>query len=589
MIPDRNNYLMSRTLHHYLLAAIMTMVSQQLASITDAVVLGNFVSSEAMSSINVMAPLFSLMATFSILIGSGSGIRFARMIGRRDYMGAKSVFSVAVLTLGLGGLLLSTPLMLFGSEITHLLCSDETISGLAKDYLLIFSPGFPFLFVNFFLASCISAEGKPKIVSSVTLLGNLLNVALDILFVCVMDSGIQGAALATCLCNIFMSLIYWRIIRKLENSYSLLHSRGRYMEHLRESAREGLPGFTTNALGCFVFYLLNTVILVTLGAAGINIWSVCMQVYTIILLITSGVNSASITIGGLLYGENDMKGLSMLHALVFKVGLIPLVVLVILIVLWPSVFLNMFGASPEMYAAGAERALRIFALSFIPLSMVMLQVPFLQTLKHYALAVYASSTPFALGLAGVYVCSRISPEALWWGFPAAFAILCSGLWISMFLIHLTRPSISGLTLIPSQDDRKILDMSIPYDIESLSGILDAILEFLKDNEVESAKANTSILITEELIVNIIRFASRKKENQRFDLRMSVASDDNGQQTIITSIHDDGKPFDPTMNVEEEEGKPVLDRKLGLQIINKMGSEIIYKYMYGQNTVIVKVK
>ena len=44
-----------------------------------------------------------------------------------------------------------------------------------------------------------------------------------------------------------------------------------------------------------------------------------------------------------------------------------------------------------------------------------------------------------------------------------------------------------------------------------------------------------------------------------------------------------------MNVEEEEGKPVLDRKLGLQIINKMGSEIIYKYMYGQNTVIVKVK
>ncbi|MCF0166014.1 MAG: polysaccharide biosynthesis C-terminal domain-containing protein [Bacteroidales bacterium] len=589
MIPGRNNYLMSRTLRHYLLAAVMTLLSQQLVCITDAVVLGNFVSSEAMSSINVLNPLLSLIATFYICIGGGASIRFSRMIGRRDYMGAKSVFSVAVLTLGLGGLLMAVPLMLLGGGITKLLCSDGTISALSNEYLFIYALGLPFLFVNFIMASSISAEGKPKAVSKVTLLANLLNAALDILFVCILDWGIQGAALATTLCNFFMVLMYWRIIRRFENSYSLLDGKGRYKEHLVESAREGMPGFTNNIIGSFVFYLLNTVILTALGTEGINIWSVCMQVYIIVLLVVSGMNSASITIGGLLYGENDMKGLSMLHTLVFKLWLVPLAVLVFLTLLWPGAFLAMFGASPQMYEAGAERALRIFALSFVPLSFVMLQIPFLQILKHYSLAVYASSTPFILGLAGAYVCSLISPEALWWGFPLAFALLCSSLWISMFLIHLKKPGVSALTLIPKQDERKILDMSVPYDMDGLSGILDAITEFLKDNGVEGAKANTSILITEELVVNIIRFASKNRENQRFDLRMSVTSDSDGQRTVITSIHDDGKAFDPTLNLEEEERKPVLDRKLGLRIINKMGSEIIYKYMYGQNTVIVKVK
>lgn len=95
MAEKRNGYLVSKALRTFMLASVLASLAQQLATMTDAIVVSNLIGPDAISAINVVAPIITLYPTISILFGIGGSILAAKALGRRDADEANSVFATS--------------------------------------------------------------------------------------------------------------------------------------------------------------------------------------------------------------------------------------------------------------------------------------------------------------------------------------------------------------------------------------------------------------------------------------------------------------------------------------------------------------
>ena len=100
----RNGYLISKALHTFMWASILSSVAQLLSTLVDAVVVSNLIGPDAISAVNVSVPVLSLVGCFGILLGVGESIVAAKAMGHRNMEEANRVFSVSLKTTLIFGL-----------------------------------------------------------------------------------------------------------------------------------------------------------------------------------------------------------------------------------------------------------------------------------------------------------------------------------------------------------------------------------------------------------------------------------------------------------------------------------------------------
>ena len=133
----RNSYLTSHALRNYLWASLLSSAAMQLTVTVDAIILGHFVGSDALSAINLVMPLTMLISAFSTLIGVGPAILASKGIGNREYKKVNMVFSSAVFQAILIGGCIGIGCWRFSAEIASLLCENDHLLPYLTDYLQV--------------------------------------------------------------------------------------------------------------------------------------------------------------------------------------------------------------------------------------------------------------------------------------------------------------------------------------------------------------------------------------------------------------------------------------------------------------------
>jgi len=123
-----------------------------------------------------------------------------------------------------------------------------------------------------------------------------------------------------------------------------------------------------------------------------------------------------------------------------------------------------------------------------------------------------------------------------------------------------------------------------YDLQEIGRALSDIDSFLKNHNTEEEKLNKCLHVVDELSKNIVQYATKNKASQRYDIRIKILPEE-----VVISLKDDGRPFNPTLSENYEDDTTGENPRFGLKIVNNLGVEIIYQYMYGQNTTNVVVK
>ena len=586
MKSTRYSYLIKKSVRNVLTASLLSNMAMQLATSIEVIIAGNYVSPDAVSVVNLSMPLISFINAAYMLLGIGASFRISRQLGNSDYEEVKSTFSCSTVVVVALGMIITILMLVLYPTIARMLTFDEKLLGMLQEFLSVsaFTPIFFVLMLHF--SVCLKSIGNAKLIPQVTLIGTIVQVATALLAVCIFGMGIKGIALSGCVGMATQSLLYfWKgvIGSELLSKFSF---RFNIVSEIRENTKLSLPLFVSLVVAGFVFMSINNVVASALGTDGLNIISVCVQLMFLSVMLMSGFNSAMMPIGNMMMGEGDIDGVRMLNASIMKMVLAIFATLFVVIMIFPSVVLNIFGLDGNTVENGGIYAIRIFAISIPLLAYSMMRMTCLMILSYNKLASLSAALRTIMQLVCIILIAQVAPQHLWWGIPASIILNETLIAFLSYRIYKRTPGISPLTLIPKSADSTIWSSSLSYDMQSLGPILRVAEDFLRKSQVDDSTTSKLILTIEELATNIIKFAKKGKNNQRFDLLIRIMED-----KIIVSLKDDGIPFNPIRQdgyntIETKYVNDLLNESIGLRIVNNIGLHLEHRYMYGQNIVTI---
>ena len=573
----KKDYLIAKALHQFMWASILASVASQIAITTDAIVVSQFIGPEAISAVNLTMPVVIFFNFLMMLFGMGGSVLVARSLGERDAQTTNKIFSSTLIGLIIVGVFFSALLLIFSPQVASFITNDTpVVYTLSLRYLRIMLLGTTTTILFMTITNFIKTDGNPQLVMKAVLVSSVVNLILDILFIAVLKTGIEGSAWASIIGSVTALLLCSRHFRSANNSYHWQLEFKQCHQYILKGVMMGFPmGINTLLLGIST-YAINSIILSSLGTDGIFAWAICFQLFIILQMVLSGIATSIYSIGGLLIGEKDIVGLRLLTNKVMKYICMSLLVITLFVLITPESIGWLFASKNIQSEDMFHSALRIYALLLIPYAIAVVYRILYQILGYWLLSVVMSIVQMGGMILFVGLLAWIRPEWLWWGFPVSGLVLLAVYWVATCVIHHRNPDAQVMTLLPQAADAQSLNFSVKYQNEDVQQALENISTFLESCDIEPATSFQINLCCEELMYNIVTYAVNKDADKHlFDVHVVCH-----KETVSVLIKDDGKPFNPILKTvsfnEDGDG-------LGLALVNTI-ADIKYKFMYNQNVV-----
>lgn len=582
MENSRNHYIISKALKRFIFASIMTSAAGQLASAFDAVVLAQFEGEEAVSALSLVMPVTTFISCLGLLFAFGANTLVARAIGRHDTNSASAIFSTSVWAILLFGVGCSVLLWTAVPGIVGAIAPDDSLRALPAEYLGVYVLGAWLEMLSYALCLFVATDGHPRRVTLVVSVGVLTNVVVDVLAVGWYEWGIEGVAWGTLSQYAVNVLLLCFYLRSRSCSYRLVWSGSKMRRLLVQNVLEGAPVTISNVLMAVTVLIINGMAYDAQGEEGLFFWSVCLQMLLISVVFINGVMEALFAIGGVMVGERDVRGFSLLtrDALLAVI----LLVSVLVVLMWvPDLVGVMFGVEDLEEMADMNNVLRSFSLMIPPFSLTLLLVAAYQVQERIVLSIVVVVGQLVVMMVCVGIFAYETPDDVWLGFPiGGFLFLAGQLLYTTIYSRRQKERLSALTLIPLEEGHS-MDCSVRYHADEVRAVLSQVINFLQGAGVEKDTVFKLRLCLEELMMNIVCHSHGRIVHHSFDVHVYT----DGGRACVT-LKDGGRPFDPVKAGRLSTSRNEIGKNIGLRIVANILPDISYKYMYGLNIVMIKV-
>jgi len=581
--PARNSFIVSKALTTFVMAAVLTAAANQLAHTADSMIVGHIVNTDAVSAINLVLPIVEVLNCFGFLIAFGANALCAQAIGSDDKERVAKIFSSTIIAVMTIGLAVSLGLSFFSMDIVEKMSDEPRLNYMAFSYIHVYAMGAWLQMMSYGLSLMVATDGQPRIVTKSVIIGAITNIIVDILTIYVLGMGVEGAALGSLSMFIVNIIILMQYIRKPESSFSFKWPGKDFFSIFVQNMKQGAPITLSNSLMAVTILLLNHIVLTYLGADGLFLWSVCLQMLLLSYVFIDGLIESLFAIGGILVGERDVKGLQILvkKALMIIGSLVTIVIILMYI---PGLVGFMFGVTEPTLATELNRVLQIFALMLIPFAVTQILLSTYQLLGHEKTSVITATAQTVFMVITVWITAEVEGVELWWGFAVGcIMVLALQICNSFIQSRLKHNTISSITMIPNDFGGYTFDRSVNYDEKEVGLVLNDIDKFLKKAGVDKQSLFEVNLCCEELMTNIARHSVGNILKHTFDVHIYI-----NDEGIFVTLKDAGKPFDP-IKAGKMADKNIGSKEhpyLGLRLVTNIIPDISYKYMYGENTVLI---
>lgn len=345
--------------------AIPTVIAQMinmLYNIVDRIYIGHIpeVGALALTGVGVCMPLIMILSAFAALVGNGGAPRASILLGKGDSRSAEKIIGNCFTLQILISIVLTVIMLLGGKTFLLAFGASENTIEYAVSYFNIYAIGTIFVQLTLGMNMFITAQGFTKIGMYSVLIGAVINIMLDPIFIFACGLGVRGAALATILSQ-GCSCIW--VLHFLFGKKTTLRIK---KENLRLVPKVFLPCL---ALGASLFIMqasesvisvcFNSSLLKYGGDVAVGAMTILTSVMQFAMLPLQGLGQGAQPIMSYNYGAKNPDRVKGAFFLLLKASLVYSIILWAFIMIFPQVFAGIFTTDAALLAF-TKKALRIY-------------------------------------------------------------------------------------------------------------------------------------------------------------------------------------------------------------------------------------
>ncbi len=344
-----------------------------LYNVVDRMYIGHLpdAAGNALTGVGVTFPLITVVSAFANLYGVGGAPLFSMARGRGDPDAAGRIMGNVFVLLTATGLALTALGLAAKRPLLFLFGASEVTYPYADSYLTIYLCGSVFVMLGLGMNNFINAQGFARTGMCTVLIGAVLNILLDPLFIFVFGMGVRGAALATVLSQ-FVSAAW--AVGFLCSRRSLLRLERRWMPLRRAVVGKvvalGFSSFVMSVTNSAVQSVCNATLQGWGGDLYVGVMTVLDSVREVVQTVVSGVTNAAQPVMSFNYGAGEYRRVR--QGILFTTAACILYTTVVwaLLFFFPRSFITIFNDEPALVEACVP-AMHIYFFGFFMMSLQM--------------------------------------------------------------------------------------------------------------------------------------------------------------------------------------------------------------------------
>ncbi len=360
------NEKISKLLLSLAIPSILAQLATLIYNMVDRIYIGQLADGAlAIAGIGLCTSIITIITAFTNLFGRGGAPLASIRMGEKRMDIAEKILGNCVFSLVISSLIIMAALLIFGEDILMLFGASENTLPYAMDYLSIYCLGTVFVQLSVGLNYFINAQGFAKYGMFTLLIGGVLNIILDPIFIFGLHMDVAGAAIATVISQ-FVSCVW--VMKFLLGKKTTIQIKKEYfkfdLDIMKRVLGLGFSPFFMSATEGILQVSFNRQLLFFGGDLAVSSMTIMLSMNQILQLPMEGIAQGTQPIISYNYGAKQYERVKKAISLAMKVSLIYSIVGVLLMEFVPQVFVQLFSNDPELIEL-ASRMLRVYIFGFI--------------------------------------------------------------------------------------------------------------------------------------------------------------------------------------------------------------------------------
>lgn len=348
------------------LPAMFAQFVNVLYSVVDRIYVGNIpgMGELALAGVGICAPIAMLISAFAYLIGVGGAPLMSIKMGEQDNKGAKQILSNCFGMLLVISIAIMILMLMFKEPLLYLFGASENTYFYANQYFTIYLVGTVFALLAVGMNQFILCQGYAKIGMKSVVIGAVVNIILDPIFIFGFKMNVAGAALATvigqlCSCLYVLQFLFSRDV------HIRIELGGYAWSIMKRILAVGATPFLIIAFDNILLISINAVLQKYGGPSNGDMLVACATILQSFMLIITmplgGITGGTQTILGFNYGARNTKRVLEAEKYIFLISICFVGIMFLIAQTVPQIFVRIFTSNPE-YIKLSTWAIRVYTL-----------------------------------------------------------------------------------------------------------------------------------------------------------------------------------------------------------------------------------
>ncbi len=297
---------------------VMSMVVSLIYNMVDTFFIARTGNTYLVAGVSLGAPMFTAMIALGDILGLGGSSLISRLFGQKEEEEARRISSFCFWGAVAVGFVIAILLLFFRNSMLMLLGADTDTYQYASQYYTYLVFGSPFIILYFTPVNQLRSEGFAKESMIGSILGVVINIILDPIFIFGLGFGAAGAAIATVIGYVGSDAYFvWFYLKKSKKLSINIRECKISGEWVKQILLIGIPSSITNFTQSFAVTMTNRQLL-AYGSDKVAAMGIVMKVSTITAMVIIGFSFGGQALVGYNYGANNKKRLKEILSFAYR-------------------------------------------------------------------------------------------------------------------------------------------------------------------------------------------------------------------------------------------------------------------------------